>query len=153
MPQTPKSLFLEIFPRPAWVENVTCGGMCGTQGASHCGSLGANACNTAECDEEGKCSAPAAAADIPPIPAQYRDLVEVWTADYSDAQAIDTSLARLNEALAASHVPLMVTPDTFALFMSQAAPVVVINGGLAFTGMSPTDEQFARALTSALEKP
>ncbi len=152
MADTQRVLDLQVFPRPTWIDNVTCGGMCGAAGGSHCGSLGASACNTEECDEEGKCSAPAADAGIPPVAPEYREVVAMWTADYSSDRAIETSLARLNAALAASGLPLRVTKDTFALFMSQAAPLVALDGQIVFSGMSPTQEQFDRTLASALRE-
>ncbi len=119
---------VQVFSQPDWVSNLSC--------------------SSDDCGCEASCCGPTENLDdvLARFSANYGDRGEVSMADYSTDSAVSESIDALNRILETSQETFRVKRDNFELFMSQAAPLIVIDGIIAFIRGVPSAEQLARAL-------
>lgn len=135
---------LYAFPKPKWIETVSCDGKpCG--GGHGCGSSttpGGN-CQSEACGDSAACSFEGV---LTAFSQQYGDQVKVKIADYSSFQNIQSSLNDLNRILELNAETLRVSLDNIDLIFSQVAPIVAIDNVLAFVKKTPTQDDLTEAL-------
>lgn len=136
------------FPKPPWIDTVSCDGKpCGSKGgcSSAAGTTGAGNCRSEACGDAASCSLEDLLAHF----AQRHHEVEVKIADYSSLGSILRSLNELNDVLAAEGEDLRVSLENLDLVFSQIAPIVTVNGTLAFVGKTPSEPELLEAVRRA----
>lgn len=133
------------FPKPGWVDTVSCDGKpCGSGGG--CGSSPATTtagnCRSEGCGDSTSCDF---ATMLTRLAERHPDLVELKVADYSSLGSILRSLDDLNQVLDANGEDLRVSLENLDLVFSQIAPIVAVNNTLAFVGKEPTEEELLAA--------
>jgi len=137
-----KRTALQAFPKPKWIDTVSCDGKPCASGGKGCGSdpattQGGN-CTSGSCGDSRSCDF---ATVLAAFAHQHRDTIDVTIADYSSLASILRSLEDLNRILASNGEELRVSVDNLELVFSQIAPIVAIDGTLAFVGKTPTEDE------------
>lgn len=136
------------FPKPPWIDTVSCDGKpCGSKGgcSSTPGTTGAGNCRSAACGDTASCSFEDLLAHFA---LRHREL-DVKIADYSSVGSILRSLDELNDVLAAEGEDLRVSLGNLDLVFSQIAPIVAVNGALAFVGKTPSEPELLEEIRRA----
>lgn len=81
----------------------------------------------------------------------FGERVEVETEHYSSNAGIFAAIDKLNAALLAGGKDFMVSPGNFYTFIATVAPLIVIDGKVAFTRSVPPWERLKQAIERALE--
>ena len=130
---TTKKKLVEIFPKPAWIEEFKMPeGMGGSDGGCACSAAGAKAPSLAEA--------------IDALQLAHPDDVELKIADYSSERSRSEAFAALNRAFEASNQSLRVNEDNLDMVMTQAAPIIAVDGTIVFLGTVPSADQVEKAL-------
>ena len=132
------------FPKPKWIDTVSCDGKpCG--GGGSCGSetTAQGNCKSEACGDSSACTFEGM---LVSFGQKFQNYVEVKIADYSSLQNIQNSLNDLNQILEINSEDLRVTLDNIDLVFSQIAPIVAIDNILAFVKKTPTEDDLAEAL-------
>ncbi len=142
-----EKLIIDAFPKPAWIDTISCdgrpcsgGGACGGSPvpATSGGNCRSEACgDSSSCDLEGM---------LKNFARKHSDLVELKIADYSSLGAILASLQNLNRVLEANSENLRVSIENLELVFSQLAPIIAINNMLGFVGKEPSEDQLLDAI-------
>lgn len=138
---------LKAFPKPQWIDTVSCDGKpCGSGGKS-CGAnpsttAGGN-CTSASCGDGQACDF---ATMLEFFARKHDDTVDVHIANYSSLASILASLNDLNRLLSVNDEDLRVSMDNLELVFSQIAPIVAIDDTLAFVGKTPTEDELLEAI-------
>jgi hypothetical protein len=80
----------------------------------------------------------------------FGDTLEPQVASYSSNASIYEAIDRLNSALIASGKNFLVSPSNFYTFIGTIAPLVTIDGRIAFTRRVPEWDQLRAAVEEAL---
>lgn len=135
---------VQAFPRPKWIDQISCDGKpCGQNAGCDSGPSPGGNCQSQSCGGSTACDLTAL---LEHVSTAYGGKVAVRVADYTSLASIQASLAELNRILEANHEDLRVTLENLELVFAQVAPIVAIDGVLAFVGKSPGEEELMHAL-------
>jgi len=140
---------IHAFPKPKWIETVSCDGKpCGDASTCGAGSTQSSAgnCQSAACGDSKSCDFPTL---LSHFAIRHAETADVEIADYSSLVSIEKSVAALNRILQANGEALRATLENLDLVFSQIAPILAIDGVLAFVGKTPSGAELIEALEAA----
>lgn len=130
---------VQVFPRPEWVSNVCC---------DTATAEGGNAPDCASSCGCGPATIPQSVLEdmLKKFQEKNADKAEVRIVDYAEESGIEASLGDLNDVLETSNQNVHVDKDNFNMLMFQAAPIIAVDGIIAFIRGVPSIEQMEKAL-------